>query len=356
MQEKMYVIHHSERIAFPKDGKKAKTVFEKYKETYDRYCCVNHEEDLYRSELAFYKARYGKTMDAMNRKHKISRHTERMVNERTLHGGSRSCPEELRIRIGNAEDHVDRQILLACLDRYVQEIREWNEETGNHMHILNIQVSKAAPYMAVIRRVWDYMDDDGLYRIGQSQALTAAGILPPDPQKEITRYNNPKMAFDKYSRELFLHICEENGLSVQWKARIYTLEKALEKRQEVEAERKRHRAMLKEILELEKSMPETSDCGIFHEDGTVTLTAEDYKMLIVRNALLQSYETHEQAESLKLLEMMERYRKEELELSKKQAELLAAETEYAVIRTGLLCCGYSLGNEDAGGEDYEDIP
>lgn len=50
---------------------------------------------------------------------------------------------------------------------------------------------------------------------GQTKALLKAGILPPDPEKKISKKNNPKITFDKICREKWISIARSHGLEIE---------------------------------------------------------------------------------------------------------------------------------------------
>lgn len=53
-----------------------------------------------------------------------------------------------------------------------------------------------------LHRTWPCKDEEtGLTTTDQTKALLKAGVLPPDPEKKISKKNNPKMTFDKMCRE-----------------------------------------------------------------------------------------------------------------------------------------------------------
>lgn len=68
-----------------------------------------------------------------------------------------------------------------------------------------------------LRRAWPYLDEGtGLTTTDQTKALLKAGILPPDPNKKITKKNNPKITFDKICREKWISIAaRSHGLEIE---------------------------------------------------------------------------------------------------------------------------------------------
>ena len=67
-----------------------------------------------------------------------------------------------------------------------------------------------------LRRAWPCRDEEtGLTTSNQTQALLKAGILPPNPEKKISKKNNPKMTFDKMCREKWIFIARSHGLEIE---------------------------------------------------------------------------------------------------------------------------------------------
>lgn len=69
---------------------------------------------------------------------------------------------------------------------------------------------------ALLIFIWPYVDEEtGLTTTDQTKALLKAGILPPDPEKKISKKNNPKMTFDKMCREKWIFIARSHGLEIE---------------------------------------------------------------------------------------------------------------------------------------------
>lgn len=67
-----------------------------------------------------------------------------------------------------------------------------------------------------LRRAWPCKDEEtGLTTTDQTKSLLKAGILPPDPEKKISKKNNPKMTFDKICREKWIFIARSHGLEIE---------------------------------------------------------------------------------------------------------------------------------------------
>lgn len=169
------------------------------------------------AEALYYEKRYKGYIDALNERYKASGHAERCKSIDDLLKGSKTRPEEFILQIGSLKDGTcDKTTLNECLIDYIQQLKEWDNKHGNHMHLLNFAVhfDETTPH-AHFRRVWDYEDKYGNLRINQEQALKAAGIERPDLSKPEGRYNNRKMTFDKMAREMWYEILKKHGLEIE---------------------------------------------------------------------------------------------------------------------------------------------
>lgn len=335
------VTHHAERVAFPKDGKKAKAYFQDLQEGYNRCWCVNQVQDAYQSELKFYREHYSVMAEARNLTYTKTRHAERMVTIEGLHGGKNTCPEELSVGVG-AEG---REVFEGCVIGYLSWMRRWSRENGSHMHVLGAYVSKGMPCRAIIRRVWDCTGKDGLPRISMTGALREAGVPYPDQEGEESRYNNRKMTFDRISRDA-LYLCfEEAGIPVNREPGVYTLRQALKLKEDAAAAEQGARDVLRRITNTEKEAVFLDGTeGVLEDaDGGILVPEQGYLLLKIREGLGGAYASGLRQAERGLLNALE----EEMEAGrlcamhegiKKEREL-----EYAALRVGLLRCGYYTG-------------
>ena len=170
--------------------------------------------DIAAAERSFYSDRYGAAQAAKNDRYEAQRHPERRKSTDDLYTGKQTRPEEIILQIGSKDEPVTNKVFGACLQDYIHELNQWNEEHGDHMHLLSIALhgDETSPH-AHIRRVWDYETKDGP-TLGQDRALQAAGVPLPDPSKPKGRYNNRKIKFDTMMRKKWLDICEAHGLKI----------------------------------------------------------------------------------------------------------------------------------------------
>lgn len=360
-KKKVRLTHHSERITFPSDGKKAKAYFQTLENEYTRCWCVGRK-DAYQSELAFYKKRYGNMVEARNKVYVKDRHPDRMTSILDLYGRKRTCPEELTIQAGgkNSDGVADREVFEGCVRQYLSWMQKWGKEHGDCLHVLDVYISNTPPYRAIIRRVWDCLGKDGFRIVTMTGALRAADIPCPLEGEEESRFNNRKMTFDRMSRDVLYKCFEDAGIPINQEPRIYTLRKAMEIKEKVDVEEQCTRDMLREIMKIEAQAPPIkTDADIFDMledlDGNILLAEEDYRLLKIREYLAGAYASRNQAADKRLLNALDEER-EAQEVGAVQRGIRAAmELEYAVLYIGLLRCGYYIRDQEGGGMD-EGIP
>lgn len=184
----------------------------------DRYWQVYGKAGLSpeEAELAVYRERYGKALEAQNARHRARRHPERVRTMEQVYRARQTRPEEVILQIGDMHDAVDGLVLARCVGEWVSAFRQWCKDHGSPCHLLSIGVhlDESTPH-AHVRRVWEYRDDDGHLCIGQERALRRAGIPLPDPDKPVGRYNSRKMTVDMEMRRLWQDVVERHGIQVE---------------------------------------------------------------------------------------------------------------------------------------------
>lgn len=178
------------------------------------------QTDIETSERTWYEQEYQQAQERTNDRYRREGHADRCKTTDQLYEGRLTRPEEMILQVGKQADNIDPAEFAQAVDRYLDKLDEWDTAHGGHMHILSIalHVDEASPHLH-IRRVWDYTDRDGLTRLGQAKALQAAGVLLPDPNKPIGRYNNRKMTFDSMARGWWQECCREQGWEIEMEAR-----------------------------------------------------------------------------------------------------------------------------------------
>ncbi len=351
--------HHAERIAFPRDGKKAKAYFQNLRDKYTRCWCVNSIRDPWQSELVYYQEHYAAIAKARNKTYARARHAERMITTRDLHGRKRTCPEELSLQAGRGkgEGVPGYGVFAGCVMKYLSWMREWSNEHGGHMHVLSVHVSQEAPYRAVIRRVWECSGKDGLMQVSMTGALREAGVPCPDPEAEESRYNNRKMTFDRISRDALYECFESAGISVIREPGIYTLRQALKIKEGTDAQERDAEAMLRQILEIEE---QASLLGVMEDaqedlDGNVLVSEEAYRLLKIREGLGGAYAFKAAKAGRELLAALEEEQGAERDRAMQEGIWKERELEYAALRIGLLRCDY-YASDGKGGSRDEGVP
>ena len=342
--------HHTKRIVFPRDGKKAKAYFRGLKEGYSRCWCVNRIQDTFRSEISYYQENYGDIVEAWNRTYMKNRHTDRMITMKDLHGRERTCPEELFIQAGkkNGAGIPGPDVFKGCIMQYLSWMQEWNREHGDHMHVLNVHVSDKSPYRAVVRRVWDCIGENGVKTISMTRALEEAAVPYLDEGAEESRYNNRKMTFDRLSREALYRCFEDAGIMINREPGIHTLRQALKVRKDAEFEEEYAKDMLRQIMEIEGQAPamdaEGEMPGIMETpDGSILVPEESCRLLKIRECLGGAYAARSRQAAVHLLKALEDEREANAMRAMQEGDRKNLELEYAALRVGLLRCGYYAG-------------
>ncbi len=353
--------HHTERVAFPKDGKKAKAYFQNLTDGYSRIWCVNRIQNTFRSEISYYKGHYEDMVEARNQTYRKNRHADRMITAEALHGKRYTCPEELVIQAGknNGEGIPGPDVFRDCIMRYLSWMREWNKEHGDHLHVLNVHISDKPPYRAVVRRVWDCIGKNGVRTISMTGALNDAGVPYPDEGVEESRYNNRKMTFDRISREALYGCFEDAGILVNREPGIHTLRQALKAREDAEMEEEYAKDMLRQVMEIEEQAPamdmDEEIPGVMETPhGSILVPEESYRLLKIRECLCGAYASKSRQAAEHLLKALEDEQAADEMRAMREGEKKSLELEYAALRMGLLRCGYYAGGQE-GGETDEGI-
>jgi len=354
--------HHTERVVFPRDGKKAKAYFQNLADVYERCWCVNRIKDTFQSEVSYYKGRYGGMVEYHNQACAKARHIRRMITIEDLHGRRYTCPEELVIQAGkkNGVGIPGPEVFKGCIMQYLSWMLGWNRAHGDHLHILNVHISDKPPYRAVIRRVWDCMGKDGVVRVSMTGALRDAGVPFPDEDEGESRYNNRKMTFDRISREALYGCFEEAGITVIREPGIYTLRQALKAREEAELEEQYAKGMLRQIMETEGQAPATDPDGKMSGamealDGSILVPEDGYRLLKIREYLGRAYASRSRQAAERLLKALDDEREAGAIHAALEGNRKSLELEYAALRMGLLRCGYYAGDAgDVGNTDGQE--
>lgn len=186
----------------------------------NRYGYVGHSDapnlTFKEAELRYYEKHYSEGLNARNERYKKQGHKERCKTIEDLYKSDKTCPTETIFQIGDVNKCADPETLKKCYFEYMKAIQDWNYKHGGHFHILDyaMHFDESTPHVHE-RAIMDVRDKDGHFIIAQEKALREAGIELPDPSKPEGRYNNRKITFDKFRREMFQEICLKHGLKIE---------------------------------------------------------------------------------------------------------------------------------------------
>lgn len=161
-------------------------------------------------EKVFYEEHCRAHLDAVNRRHREQRHTERVRDMDAYRTARQTCPEETLLMIGNKDEHLPPRTLRAICE----DLRNWEENTVPGLRVLDMALhvdEEGAPHIHM-RKAWIYRDENNVESIAQSKTLQAAGIPLPHPDKPAGRHNNRKQVFSAMERQALYEICRGYGL------------------------------------------------------------------------------------------------------------------------------------------------
>lgn len=162
------------------------------------------------AEKEFYELHCREHLDAVNQRHRVYRHPERVRDMDAYRTARQTCPEETLLMIGNKDEYLPPKTLRAICER----LKDWEENTVSGLKVLDIALhvdEEGAPHIHM-RKAWIYRDENNVESIAQSKTLQAAGIPLPHPDKPAGRHNNRKQTFSAMERQALYEICQEYGL------------------------------------------------------------------------------------------------------------------------------------------------
>lgn len=173
----------------------------------------NPETTFEAAEAAFYEKHIQRHLDAQNARYKTQRHAERAKTMDEYRKSPQTCPEEVILMIGKAEDTIPADMMA----RIIQEQINWEQKQFPGVRVLDVALhmdEQGAPHIHE-RRAWVYTDKDGNTAISQNKSLEQMGVELPNPDRPRGRFNNRKQTFSKRCREHLLQICREHGLEIE---------------------------------------------------------------------------------------------------------------------------------------------
>ena len=178
--------------------------------------------NFYAEELAFYTDKFSKAIDETNLKYVANGHSEKVKTVEQWMDSRGHQPRETILQVGNVSDTISPEKLQKVNAEYQQlyqrEIKHRQATHGTAADVFTLNSAQhndeATPHVHV-REVFMFTRDDGCMDVGQDGALEALGYGLPDPTKPKGRYNNIVQTFDTEMRNLWLDVCESNGIKVE---------------------------------------------------------------------------------------------------------------------------------------------
>lgn len=277
-------------------------------------------------EHAIYQELFGESLSAQHRRNEAARHPERNKSIDDLLDSKNTCPEETIFQIGSVEDGFpDSSILMEIFEDYQREVIA---RFGHNIHFLDaaLHLDEAVPHIHV-RKVWAYDGKDGS-GISQNKALEEMGFERPEPDKVPNKWNNAKITFSEWERDIKLNLCQKYGLDIELVPKVpgktsMTKEEAIavklqvknhEAEEKLNATEKKLAKVSAELVTEEMKNKEISDTNIFGRPRKIEVTAQEYR------SWQRSAETKEHNEALvkKILEKEKELSFTEMHLSQRE--------------------------------------
>ena len=279
-------------------------------------------------EHTIYQELFGESLSAQHRRNEAARHPERNKSIDDLLDSKNTCPEETIFQIGSVDDGFpDSSILMEIFEDYQREVIA---RFGHNIHFLDaaLHLDEAVPHIHV-RKVWAYDGKDGL-DISQNKALEEMGFERPEPDKAPNKWNNAKITFSEWERDIKLKLCQKYGLDIELVPKVpgktsMTKEEAIsvklqaknhEAEEKLNATEKKLAKVSAELVTEEMKNKEISDTNIFGRPRKIEVTAQEYR------SWQKSAETKEHNELVQ-----EELAKREKEVSTKEQNLMLKEHE-----------------------------
>ena len=277
-------------------------------------------------EHTIYQELFGESLSAQHRRNEAARHPERNKSIDDLLDSKNTCPEETIFQIGSVDDGFpDSSILMEIFEDYQREVIA---RFGHNIHFLDaaLHLDEAVPHIHV-RKVWAYDGKDGL-DISQNKALEEMGFERPEPDKAPNKWNNAKITFSEWERDIKLKLCQKYELDIELVPKVpgktsMTKEEAIavklqaknhEAEEKLNATEKKLAKVSAELVTEEMKNKEVSDTNIFGRPRKIEVTAQEYR------SWQKSAETKEHNEALvkKILEKEKELSITEMHLSQRE--------------------------------------
>lgn len=163
-------------------------------------------------ERRYFNENYLQGLEVQNEKYRKRRQYGYIRSIDDLMKAEKTQPKEMILQIGNKDNQADKEVLLQCIHQFNEE---FNKRYGTNAHILNIAIhNDETTSHAHIRFICDYIDKDGIKKIGTDKALKKLGIKPPKEHAKTDRYNNALQTFTEQIRIIWNTIIKRNGIEI----------------------------------------------------------------------------------------------------------------------------------------------
>ena len=174
-----------------------------------------------RYEQQFYEDYFAEALERRNAKAIIGKKPDRVQTMEQYRHNAKACVEECILEIGTRNDKIPPAVLNECFREYVQ----WHWEQYPNVVLLDASMHTDEPNAGAhihLRQVWVVEAEENgktWLEISQKKALEAMGFERPDLTAKAGQRNNAKMTFTAETREKWLDIVEQHGISVERKPR-----------------------------------------------------------------------------------------------------------------------------------------
>ena len=216
-------------------------------------------------EISQYEIYYGEGQEAKNQRYKAEAHADRCKTVEELYANPKTAPLEIILQLGNTKTDIDpaerERILTVSAFQMIDILRA---KYGENLKLLSLSCHKDEAIFHQHLRL-TFLGHDRFQHACplQNQALKEMGIERPNPDKPLSRYNNPLMTFSDELRETFYDLCEKNG--------------GIEIDREVKNPSQKHRDILVYKCEqLQKNVAElTAERNTLRDQNNITKTIQE---------------------------------------------------------------------------------
>ena len=165
-------------------------------------------------EISQYEIYYGEGQEAKNQRYKAEAHADRCKTVAEVYATPKTAPLETILQLGNMNTDIApeerERILTVSAFQLIDGLRA---KYGENLKILSLSGHKdEAVFHYHLRYTILGRDRFGYSVPNQNQGFQEMGIERPNPDKPLSRYNNPLMTFSDELRETFYALCEKNGV------------------------------------------------------------------------------------------------------------------------------------------------